>query len=94
VVDPLCIGIAKRPARCTGDLARQALPIGADQQRYLVPVGRDGLLGKDPLPGLDARLDRVDERPVQVEDQRGRRGQRLELVQRVELVQRLFRRKR
>ena len=55
-----------------GDLARQLLAVGADQPRDVVAFGGDALLLERAQPRLDACLDRVDERAIEVEDERAR----------------------
>ena len=65
-----------------GDLAGELLAVGADQAGDVVAVGRDAVLLERAQPRLDARLDGVNERAVEIEDQSARRGKRVEAGQR------------
>jgi hypothetical protein len=82
LVDGLCLVVIDGLTGDVRDLVRQALAVRADQPRDVVALGLDADLFEDLQPGLDARLDRVDERPIEVEDQPARIGQLLESAQR------------
>jgi len=67
---------------CGAHLARQAFAVGTDERRDLIAPGRDALLVKGAQPRLDACLDRVDQRPVEIEQQRGGLRQPAQVAQR------------
>ena len=75
LVDLLGSGLVDRPAGERRDLAGEALAVEPDERRELAPVGRIARLGERLQPGLDPGRDRVDERPVEVEEDGFRDGQ-------------------
>lgn len=64
----------------------QPLPVRADQPRDVLALSLDADFCEDLQPGLDPRLDRVDERAIEIEDQSAR------ILELVESAQRLPRR--
>jgi hypothetical protein len=68
LVDGFGAVVVDGQARERGDLARESLAIDADQRRDPFAIGWDLDLLEDRQPALDARLDRVDQGAVQVED--------------------------
>jgi hypothetical protein len=64
------------------DVARELLPVGADERGDLLFAGRNARFIECSKPRLDSGQDCVDQRPVEVEDDRRRIGQLGETAQR------------
>ena len=60
--------VVDRPAGERGDLAREPFAVDTDERAELFPCRGEVELPEDLEPGLDARLDRVHERAVEIED--------------------------
>lgn len=65
-----------------GDLAGQALAVGADESRDVLTLSGDTDLAKRLKPCLDSSVDRVDQCAVKIEDDRAGIGQRRKAAQR------------
>jgi len=65
-----------------GDLAGEALAVGADESRDVLTLGGDADLGKRLEPCLDSSVDRVDQCAVEIENDRAGIGQRRKAAQR------------
>ena len=82
LVDALLVGFTQDAAGAPIDIARQLLAVSADERRDLVARSGDPFFLEGPQPALDACVDRVDQRAVEIEDQRFRRRKRVESGQR------------
>ena len=72
LVDVFGAVVVDRLAGKRGDLARESLAIDTDQRSELVLARGDARFLEDGQPGIDARLDGIDEGAVEVEDARPR----------------------
>jgi len=70
LVDALLVGGRELAAGALRDLARELLAVRADETRDVIPICRNLFFVEGAQPRLDACLDRVDQRAVEVEDQR------------------------
>ena len=75
-IDRLRPVVAQPASADGGDFHGEALAVGADQPGHVLALGREADLGKRAHPRLDADVDRVDERPVEVEQQAAGIGHR------------------
>ena len=69
-IDCLSLGIGQRPAGGRPDLARQLPAVHPDQRLQLRARGRDAELVEDGRPGVDPSRHRVDQRSIEVEQDR------------------------
>ena len=67
LVDLLGASVVDGSTRSGGDLARQPFAVDADQGCELLAGRRESLIAQGLPPGLDSDLDRIDERPVEIE---------------------------
>ena len=75
VIQPLRLVVGETAPLGCGDRPRERTTIGADEGRHLRPIGAQAGFPQRRHPGLDAQRDGIDQRAIQVEQQRPRVGQ-------------------
>jgi hypothetical protein len=69
LLDLLDLGVAQRTTQLACDSTREQAAAHADAPMDAPAFDRQARLGQRPLPGEDVRVDGVDQRAVEVEDE-------------------------